>query len=297
MTSPVAGSIVSNTCAVAATASPSHVWRDSVQHRRAGQAPLSPARTAVARQRTTLTRRPLRAGARARYSVGETPYASRKSRLRWAGFVRPQRAPMLVTVSSRRDGSARSRRHPSSRRCRIQPETVEPSSSKSRWRYRFDTCTAAAISPGASDGSPRRDCAYARARRRSSAREEGRRPPSLSMTLAQSDSTSSTTLSTTRSRALGDLAANREVGKALEERRDRPRDSAVAADPRRGHPSDARGLEAEHRAREHAHEHAEVPGALDRVRARAVVEREVAGPKNRLAAVLDDERLAARAGG
>ena len=90
---------------------------------------------------------------------------------------------------------------------------------------------------------------------------------------------------------LRDLAANREVGETLEERCDRPRDSAVAADPRRGHPTDAHGLEAEHRTREHAHEHAEAPGALDRVRARAVIEREVAGPENCLASVLDDEGL------
>ena len=90
---------------------------------------------------------------------------------------------------------------------------------------------------------------------------------------------------------LRNLAANREVGETLEERCDRPRDSAVAADPRRGHPTDTDGLEAEHRAREHAHEHAEARDALDRVRARAVIEREVTGPENCLASVLDDEGL------
>ena len=92
---------------------------------------------------------------------------------------------------------------------------------------------------------------------------------------------------------LGDLTANHEIGEPLEERRESPGDPAVASDPGRGHACDTLGEQPQRVTRKHADEHPEALAADDGVRPGAVVEREIAAPQDRFAAVLHDERLAA----
>ena len=214
------------------------------------------------------------------------------------GSSSPQRAPMLVTVSSRRE-----------RIREVATASLEPplaGSSPRPWSRRPRRACAGSASrrarrprsrPARATGRRDAPARSACARRRSSAREAERRPPSPSTTLAQSDSTRSTTLSTTRSRASG---TSPRIARSARRSRNGASAHAIPSSPRirvaviRATRSGSRPST---RAREHADEHAEAVRALDRVRARAVVEREVAGPENRLAAVLDDERLAARAGG
>lgn len=60
----------------------------------------------------------------ARNSLGLNPYASRKARLKTDGPLKPQRAAMICTRSAPASGRARSARHCSRRRRRIQEWTV-----------------------------------------------------------------------------------------------------------------------------------------------------------------------------
>lgn len=60
----------------------------------------------------------------ARNSVGLSPYASRKERLKTTDPLKPQRAAMALTWRARRPGSARSLRHCSRRRRRIRARTL-----------------------------------------------------------------------------------------------------------------------------------------------------------------------------
>src|SRR4051794_13261275 len=72
--------------------------------------------------------------ARWRYSSGQTPYAARNARLKWAALVSPQRAAIALTGSAPSAGSSRSWRQRSSRRRRIQPATVVSCATKSLCR-------------------------------------------------------------------------------------------------------------------------------------------------------------------
>jgi len=66
-----------------------------------------------------------------RYSTGEVPYATRNARLKWAAFIKPQRAAISLTGISASAGSSRSRRHRSNRRSLIKPATLACSLSNS----------------------------------------------------------------------------------------------------------------------------------------------------------------------
>ena len=75
-----------------------------------------------------------------RYSAGGRPCTARKARLKSPGLEKPHLAAMAATGRGARAGSERSRRQHSSRRCRIQPATVRPSSWKSWCRERSEMC-------------------------------------------------------------------------------------------------------------------------------------------------------------
>jgi hypothetical protein len=66
-----------------------------------------------------------------RYSAGGNPCTARNARLKSPGFGKPRLAAMAATVREASYGSDRSWRQHSSRRFRIQPATVRPSSWKS----------------------------------------------------------------------------------------------------------------------------------------------------------------------
>jgi signal transduction histidine kinase len=70
---------------------------------------------------------------RSRKSDGVHPYAWRKMRLKCAGLERAHRPAISAMVSWAHAGSARSRRHASRRRCRIQSDTGTPSAANSFW--------------------------------------------------------------------------------------------------------------------------------------------------------------------
>jgi hypothetical protein len=73
-----------------------------------------------------------------RYSVGVIPNAVLNDRLNCAASGSPHLAATAATGRDRSDASARSLRHRSNRRCRIQAATVVPSAANRRCRWRSE---------------------------------------------------------------------------------------------------------------------------------------------------------------